>query len=191
MEVFPVLLFARPGGITRVVMNTIPSTGTGRVASLHLHPLEPGTPLQSVDVIEAIAEQGLAGEPRYFCRINQTTGKPNRRQVSLIEREQVAQHATSLGLEKISPGAARANIETQGVDLIAFVGQQIEIGDAVLFLYEARKPCQKMDAVCAGLRALMENNRQGVLAEVIKSGRIRVDDPIRPVKPVASDQARA
>src|SRR6266404_1662844 len=122
-------------------MNIIPSNGTGRVASLHLHPLEPGTPLQSVDVIEVIAEQGLAGEPRYFARVNQTTGKPSRRQVTLIEREQVAQHAATLGLEKIPPGEARANIETQGVDLVAFVGQQIQIGDAVLFLYEARKPC--------------------------------------------------
>ena len=39
-----------------------------------------------------------------------------------------------------------------------------------------------MDAVCVGLKALMENSRQGVMAEVVKSGRIRVNDPIRLAK---------
>ncbi len=38
-----------------------------------------------------------------------------------------------------------------------------------------------MDAVCMGMRELMNNNRQGVLAQVVKSGRIRVggSDPTR------------
>jgi len=35
-----------------------------------------------------------------------------------------------------------------------------------------------MDAICQGLRDLMENDRQGVLAQVVKSGTIRVGDPI-------------
>jgi len=39
-----------------------------------------------------------------------------------------------------------------------------------------------MDAVCVGLRALMENNHQGVLAQVVKSGRIEVGDTIRLAK---------
>ena len=161
--------------------NPLPAA-CGRVASLHLHPPEAGTLLRSLDSIEAVAGQGIVGEPRYFGRINRASGKPNRRQISLIEREQIAEHAAVLGLETIAPGAARANIETLGVNLIAFVGRPIQIGEAVLFLYEPRKPCQKMDAVCNGLRALMEQNRQGVLAEVIKSGRIRVNDPIQLAK---------
>jgi MOSC domain-containing protein YiiM len=47
-----------------------------------------------------------------------------------------------------------------------------------------------MDAVCAGLRALMENQRQGVLAEVIRSGRICVNDPIKPARAAVADPAR-
>ena len=159
------------------------SAALGRVASLHLHPQQPGTPLNQVDTIEVIADKGIAGEPRYFGRISRTTGQPSRRQVSLIEREQIAEHATALGLESIPPGAVRANVETFGINLTALVGQQIEIGDAVFFLSEPRAPCQKMDAVCKGLRELMQNNRQGVMAEVIKSGRIRVSDSIRLAKP--------
>jgi MOSC domain-containing protein YiiM len=36
-----------------------------------------------------------------------------------------------------------------------------------------------MDAICQGLRELMMNNRQGVLAQVIRSGKIQVGDRIR------------
>jgi len=62
------------------------------------------------------------------------------------------------------------------------VGQRVEIGEAVLQIDQPRKPCHKMDALCQGLCALMENNRQGVLAVVIRSGTISVGDTIRLVK---------
>jgi len=150
----------------------------GTVASLHLHPPAPGAPLQQANSIEVIAGNGILGEPRYFERRSRATGKPTRRQVSLIEREQITQHAFTLGLDKIPPGAVRANIETTGVDLIALIGRDVVIGSAILHFYEPRKPCEKMDAICVGLRELMEPNRQGVMAEVVQSGRISVGDRV-------------
>lgn len=135
-----------------------------------------------MDSIEVVAGKGIAGEPRYFGRVSRTTGQPRRRQITLIERERIAEHAAVLGLETIPPGAVRANIETSGIDLIALLGRQIQIGDAILLVYEARTPCAKMDAVCPGLRSLMENRRQGVLAEVLEGGRIGTNDSIRPAK---------
>ena len=155
----------------------------GRVASLHLHPVEPGAPLQTVDDIDFIQSKGIQGEPRYFARLSRDTGTPSRRQVTLIEREQIIEHAVALGLESISPGAVRSNVETTGINLIALIGQEVEIGQAVLFLYAARDPCAKMDAICQGLRHRMMDNRQGVLAEVRRSGKVRVGDSIRPVNP--------
>ncbi len=152
----------------------------GRVASLHLHPAESGTPLSPVVAVELVAGQGIRGDTRYFGRLSRDTGQPTRRQVTLIEREQIAEHATALGLAAIEPGRVRSNIETAGINLISLLGQQVEIGSAVLLLYAPRDPCAKMDAICQGLRARMMNNRQGVLAEVIRSGAIRVGDPIRP-----------
>jgi MOSC domain-containing protein YiiM len=151
---------------------------TGRVASLHLHPGAPGAPLQSVETIEVVEAKGIRDDSRYFARISRSTGQPSRRQVSLIEREQIAEHAAALKRQSIPPGAVRANIETLGIGLVALVGRQIQIGEAVLFLYEARRPCEKMDALCSGLRELMQDNRQGVLAEVVCSGKIRVGDLI-------------
>jgi MOSC domain-containing protein YiiM len=151
---------------------------SGRVASLHLHPATPGAPLRSVDAIEVVAGKGIQDEPRYFGKLSRNTGQPSRRQMSLIERERIAEHAVALGRPSIPPGAVRANIETLGIDLVRLINTEIQIGDAVLFLYEPRKPCEKMDAVCSGLRALMENSRQGVMAEVVRPGTIRVGDSL-------------
>lgn len=154
---------------------------TGRVASLHLHPEKSGEPLRSVKQIEVVELKGIRGNPRKFGAVSRSTGQPSKRQVSLIEREQIAEHAATLGLQTIPPGAVRSNVETSGIDLVALVGKEVRIGDAILFLYDARTPCEKMDRLCVGLRALMENNKQGVLAQVVRSGTIRVGDVIAPV----------
>jgi MOSC domain len=150
----------------------------GMVASLHLHPTEAGAPLAATEAIELIAGKGVLGEPRYFGKLSSSTGQPSRRQVSLIECEQIAEHATALGLQGIPPGVVRSNIETEGIALVPLVGRQVQIGSAVLFLYAPRDPCHKMDLICQGLRERMMNQRQGVLAEVVRSGSIRRGDAI-------------
>ena len=153
---------------------------SGRVASLHLHPAISGELFQVVSAIEVATAKGIVGEPRYFARKNRS-GEPSRRQLSLMEREQISEHAAALGLEKISPGAVRANIETSGIDLVSLVGQQVQIGESILFFYEAREGCAKMDLVSPGLRELTKNNHLGVLAEIVRSGRICIGDEIRTV----------
>ena len=152
----------------------------GRVASLHLHPAEPGAPLQPIESVEVVVGRGIQGDTRYFGRLSRDTGEPSRRQVTLIEREQIAEHAVALALPSIPPGAVRSNIETTGINLISLLAREVEIGGAVLRFYAPRDPCAKMDAICQGLRALMLNSRQGVLAEVLCSGTIRVGDSIHP-----------
>ena len=151
----------------------------GRVASLHLHVAEPGAPLQSVEAIELVAAKGILGDTRYFGRMSRDTGQPSRRQVSLIEREQIASHAAALGMASVVPGAVRSNIETTGIDLISCLGREVEIGEALLFFYAPRDPCAKMDAICQGFRARMMDRRQGVMAEVHRSGKVHVGDPVR------------
>src|SRR5262245_61709370 len=133
----------------------------GRIASLHLHPERAGEPLRAVEQIEVVEQKGIHGNPRKFGVISRSTGQPSKRQVTLIEREQISEHAATLGLQTIPPGAVRSNIETLGVNLIALIGKEVRVGEATLLFYEARTPCEKMDAICEGLRALMEDNRQG------------------------------
>ncbi len=153
---------------------------TGVVASLHLHPEQPGAPLTAVEAVEAIEGKGILGDPRYFGKLSRDTGLPTRRQVTLVEREQIAEHAAALSLPAIEPGVVRSNIETSGVNLIDLLGQEVEIGQAILRFYAPRDPCAKMDAICQGLRARMMDKKQGVLAEVVRSGKIAVGDVIRP-----------
>ena len=157
------------------------SINTGRVASLHLHPEKAGEAMRAVDSFELVEEKGIRGTPRKFGAISRSTGQPSKRQVTLIEREQIAEHAVALGLQTIAPGVVRSNIETLGVNLVALIGKQVQVGTATLLFYEARTPCEKMDRICQGLRELMENQRQGVLAQVVRSGVIRVGDSICPV----------
>lgn len=153
---------------------------SGKVASLHLHPAKSGELLRDVDAIEVEEEKGIVGNGRYFARIKKETGEPSRRQVSLIEREQLEDHASALG-KSIAPGRVRSNIETSGIDLVSLVGKHVRIGTAELFLYDTRDPCGKMDAVIFGLRERMMHGKQGVMARVTKSGSIRVGDAIEPI----------
>lgn len=147
----------------------------GKVASLHVHPAVAGESLTTVPEFNLVAEKGIREDIRYFNRSN--GGRPFKRQVTLINREMIHQHAGALGME-LSPGDVRSNIETEGVDLIALIGLEVRVGEAVLEFVEARTPCHKMDALAPGLRALMENGRQGVIARVLQSGRVRPGDAI-------------
>jgi MOSC domain-containing protein YiiM len=152
------------------------------VASLHLHPAASGEPLLEVTEVSAEAGMGIVGDNRVFGRKNRE-GKISRRQVSLMAREEITRHASIVGLPEIAPGAVRANIETNGIELTAFVGCEMEVGEAVLRFYEPRTPCYKMDRIASGLQALMSQGRQGVMAEIVRSGKIRVGDKIEKVQP--------
>ena len=55
-------------------------------------------------------------------------GNNGRRQVSLIEREQLSDHAADLANAYFSPGQVRANIETKGIKLVELIGSNISIG---------------------------------------------------------------
>lgn len=153
----------------------------GRVVSIHLHPAAGGEAMVPVDAVVAEADKGLAGDRRYFARRSRSTGGPTRRQVTLIGRETLAAHAAALGGGPIPPGAARSNLETEGVDLASLVGCRVRVGTAVLEFVEPRTPCAKMDAVRPGLRERMAPPGQGVLARVVQSGVIRAGDAVEPV----------
>jgi MOSC domain-containing protein YiiM len=135
--------------------------------------------------IDVVTEKGIVQNKRYFGRISH--GRPGKRQVTLIEREQIAEHAAVLGLKSIPPGIVRSNIETEGINLIDLIGHRVQIGTATLEFVEPRTPCSKMDDIAPGLRELMDDKRQGVIARVITSGTVRVGDEIRagPLKTTA------
>ena len=145
----------------------------GVVASVHLHPVISGDPFLPANELTLVAEKGIKGngEGRMY-------DNASRRQVSLIGREQLSEHAKALACSIFSPGAARSNIETEGINLIEWIGCNARIGEAELYLYAPRTPCRKMDAIVNGLRDQMADGNQGVMAEVTRSGTILVGDAI-------------
>jgi MOSC domain-containing protein YiiM len=150
----------------------------GRVASLHIHPEKSGTEMVSVSTIDVEADNGIVQDKRYFGRRSQS-GQPSKRQITLIEREQIGEHAAALGCSGFPPGVVRSNIETEGMNLVPLAGMTLQIGSAKVLIGAPRDPCEKMDAIKPGLRDLMEDGRQGVIAQIVESGTIRVGDVIR------------
>src|SRR5688500_17396035 len=160
----------------------------GRIASLHIHPPKAGAPLIEVPEFNLVAEKGITEDKRYFGRVNY--GKPAKRQMSLIEREVIEQHAAALGAD-FDPGEVRSNIETTGIDLIALIGKQVQVGEAAQLFVEPRTPSPTTDALAPGLRALMETSRQGVIARVVKDGKARPGDVIQPAISLTTQPAAA
>ncbi len=133
-----------------------------------------------VEFAQLVADKGILGDLRYFERLSRTTGQLSKSNVSLIERERIKEHSVSLGIDPLSPGTVRSNIETEGIELASLIGREIQIGSTALIVHSYREPCAKMDKITPGLRNLMKNGRQGVLAQVVRSGTIRVGDTILP-----------
>ena len=123
------------------------------------------------------ADNGIVQDKRYFGR-RSSSGEPSRRQVTLIEREQISEHATALGQDDFPPGIVRSNVETEGISLVPLSGKQVKIGAAVLLIGAPRDPCAQMDRIAPGLRERMDHGKQGVLAQVLVSGKVRLGDPI-------------
>jgi MOSC domain-containing protein YiiM len=148
-----------------------------RVVSLHIHPEKSGAEMLSVQEFNLEAENGIVQDKRYFGR-RSSSGAPVKRQITLIEREQISEHAAALGCDDFPHGAVRSNIETEGIDLVPLAGKQIQIGTAILVIGSPRDPCEKMDRLAPGLRELMDHGKQGVLAQVLVSGKVRLGDSI-------------
>jgi len=150
------------------------AAAVGKVASLHLHPPKSGEPFVEATAIRLVAGKGIEGESRYF-------GRRTRRQLTLIEREQLQEHADALGIGTIEPGEARSQVETEGIDLQQFIGKRLQVGEAVVEIYAPRDPCWQMDKLAEGLKERMMNGKQGVLAKIIETGEVKVGDSVGPV----------
>ena len=137
---------------------------TGRVVALHMAAKHKGE-MSALPEVRAIEDHGLEGD-RY--------AKPrSRRQVLLFEAEVLRDL-------DLPPGSARENILIEGFPLMGCpVGARLRLGEAVLELTEECEPCRRLEEVRPGLRELLDG-RRGMLARVLRGGRISVGDPVVP-----------
>lgn len=143
----------------------------------------PRGPMETVGRVLVTRDEGLSGDCRGGA---QRGGKPNWRQVSLLEAESWAEamallRAENPGQELIPWQERRANLLVEGLKLPRRTGMVIAIG-ATLRIETTGEcdPCRRMDDVAPGLKAaLMPFWRGGVLGTVLTGGEIAVGDEVR------------
>jgi MOSC domain-containing protein YiiM len=126
--------------------------------------------VEPVDGIVLSPEQGLAGD--------HYGGRSGQRQVTLIEAEQLAAIAGSLGRDTLPPALTRRNVVLQGVNLQALRGATLSLGEAVLEVTGDCHPCSRMEAVLGpgGYNAM--RGRGGMTARVLAGGIVSLNDVV-------------
>jgi MOSC domain-containing protein YiiM len=141
--------------------------GRGRVTALYLRP-SARTPVRSVPEVVAVAGRGLDGDH----------AGGGSRQVTLLDLG--AWHRACAELERdLEPGLRRANVVVEGLSLVGTRGLRLAVGECVVEVVGETAPCRLMDDAAFGLQtALRPEGRGGVYGRIVRSGRIRVGDPV-------------
>ena len=135
-----------------------------------------GEPMQPLAEVEAVEGRGLRGD-RYLARSGYWTSV-DECEVTLISGEDLDEITSTTPLRVLN-GEHRRNLVTRGIELMDLLGQRFQIGEAVLEYDRPRPPCTYIQSLTGqqGLtRAL--GRRGGICVRVVKSGTIRVQDPI-------------
>lgn len=115
-------------------------------------------------------ERGVEGDSR---------GKPGKRQVTLMSLADWQAACNELGIERHWTDR-RANLLVDTLPLEQTIGQQINIGDAILEITGETDPCHRMENLHAGLfNALAKSWRGGVTCRVVAGGELSVGDEVQ------------
>lgn len=151
------------------LIRTLPQTGT--LTWIGIRPAR-SAPLQNLESVEAITDQGLAGD--------HYKGKPgSKRQVTLIQAEHIRAVASMLHLPEIDPGLLRRNLVVQGINLLAFKDQQFWVGNVLLQATGLCHPCSRMETNLGlgGYNAMRGHG--GLTAQILQGGYLQVGDEVR------------
>jgi len=144
---------------------------TGRVTWLGIRPARRAQP-KVVTAVEAIAEQGLAGD--------HYQGKPgSKRQVTLIQAEHVQAVAAIMNLPELQPDLIRRNVVVAGLNLTALKDRQFWVGEVLLEYTGLCHPCSRMEENLGpgGYNAMRGHG--GITARILQGGTLHVGDWVR------------
>ena len=123
------------------------------------------TPAESA---ELIADHGLRGDSH--------AGRDPDRQVSLFAVE-ILREIQNEGFE-VSAGSLSANLFTENIDLNSLTpGARLRIGEAVVEIAEARKPCRSITKIDNRLPKRLFG-QCGQVGRIVKSGVARVGEVV-------------
>ena len=135
-----------------------------------------GEPMQPLAEVEAVEGRGLRGD-RYLGRTGYWTSV-DECEVTLISGEDLDEITSTTPLRVLN-GEHRRNLVTRGIELMDLLGRRFQIGEAVLEYDRPRPPCTYIQGL-TGQQGLTKalGRRGGICVRVVKSGKIRVQDPI-------------
>ena len=129
--------------------------------------------------------KGIKGD-RYYNNTGKYSNIPDTREITIIENEvlnALKENQPPLQKDKIilKPNAHRRNLTCQGVPLNYLVGKRIKIGEVILEGGRLNFPCKYLADLLNKPLLLPLYNRSGLNCKIIKGGRIRINDKIKPV----------
>lgn len=144
---------------------------TGEIAWIGSRPGR-DLPMSVVDAAQISATEGIVGD-RFKARRNMT------RAVTLIQEEHLPVVAALIGARRVEPDQLRRNIVVRGINLLALIDNEFELGPVVLRGTGRCHPCSKMETNLGlgGYNAMRGHG--GITASVVVPGVIRVGDPVR------------
>ena len=164
------------------------SAFAGAVEAIQISPAE-GTPVQSVEAVEAVAGQGLRGDHHYADGPGPAATDPGS-QLTLIAAEALAEASAELG-EPITHAESRRNVLVAGVPLNDLVGETFRVGEVRVRGIRLCEPCRYLTELAGRplLRPLV--HRAGLNAEILGGGTIRVGDAVTVAEEVSTCPARS
>lgn len=144
----------------------------GNVVAIYISPIAGGK-MEEVEIAEAIAGAGLAGDRYSTGEGSFNRKRQGRRQVSLIN----AIFFENSGFEYFE---SRRNIVTQGVELMWLIGREFQIGKARFSGQNYCDPCLRPSRLSGKTHKFLEvfSDRGGLIAEIVETGTIKKGDPI-------------
>jgi len=143
----------------------------GKLAGIYIGS-QKGTGKAYLTCAELVAEYGLRGDNH--------AGRDARRQVSLFAQETLSQLLAE-GFNVTAPQLS-ANLFTEKINLNALKpGVRLRVGQTVLEITEARKPCRSITRIDNRLPKRLYG-QCGQLARILKGGEVRPGDEIEILK---------
>ncbi|MEK0451689.1 MAG: hypothetical protein RL088_3957 [Verrucomicrobiota bacterium] len=145
------------------------------LAGIYISPTATALPT-AVDSVRALAGRGLDGD-RYAMGCGTFSDRPGRRDVTLIEAEEIERFSRESG-HAFDAAMSRRNLLTSGVRLNDLVGREFHVGPVLLRGLRLCEPCTHLERV-TGLPVLAGLvHRAGLYAEILNDGELRIGDTI-------------
>jgi len=158
--------------------------GPGKLLFIHIAE-QASSNMKELKEATLVEGKGIKGD-RYYNNTGKYSNIPDVRDVTIIENEvliALKENQPPLQKDKIilKPNEHRRNLTCQGVPLNYLVGKKIKIGEVILEGGRLNFPCKYLADLLKKPLLLPLYNRSGLNCKIIKGGRIRVNDEIKPV----------